>query len=138
MDYDEAATAEARSRYDVLMTGTCGECGKSMYKEAPYPGVPNEWRHRSTGQPVSWNPGKHLAGAAAVDPHQHRFEQPQSADRTPRGAVCAIAGCDATRQDAPVSEKLPAPLTGRAAREAVSRRRGVINSKRSIGTGTGF
>jgi len=91
MDYDIEAVANAKATdRSAAPEAVCGGCGKPIYRGQPYPGVATEWSHRSSGQPVSWMPVKHLAAFIKVTPHGHRF-----AASTTEAVACTVSGCTA-------------------------------------------
>lgn len=89
-DYDAMTRAKDATR-GTLTEAHCGTCSRAIYRERPYPGVATEWRHHSSGQPISWSPEKHLAGQTKVVPHAHRFRASKAAV-----ATCEVTGCDTT------------------------------------------
>lgn len=109
-DYDLQATANARDAIEgTRVQAECGTCHKTIYREPPFPGVASEWKHRSSGATISWNPSKHLASRTATYQHQHRFE----AFKKKGFLRCAILGCEA---ETPIDDKV-------ARMEAVAERR---------------
>lgn len=126
MDYDLAATAQARSKTATTTRERCGTCGKVIYKQTPYPGVPVEWHHASSGKPVGYTPREHIASLTRTEKHQHRFMEPEAVRDE-----CAYPGCGAEMHNpkrAPVRSEPEVNPDSRAAREAVSRRRGAAAS----------
>lgn len=90
MDWDLQAAEQARSRaLEPTAQALCGECSRPIYQDAPFPGVPSEWKHRSSNSAISWSPEKHIASLTSVKPHSHRFV-PIAEDRQ----QCTIVGCD--------------------------------------------
>jgi hypothetical protein len=93
-----------------------------MYREASYPGIPSEWRHESTGQPLSWSPMKHLASRTHVVPHGHHFELTKTAL-----VRCAVSGCEA--EMLPRTNRVrvePENLSEKQTALRASRRRGAV------------
>lgn len=69
--------------------GRCCVCSREMYKTCVQVGEATEWRHSSTGRPLSWCPEKHNATPARVRSHAHRWDGEA-------GAVhCTFTPCDA-------------------------------------------
>lgn len=118
-DFDLDATAEAKSAdKGALRRGVCGVCARSLYKEPSFPGVPSEWRHRSSGHPMSWSPTKHIASLTRVVAHAHRFlPVAGNQDR------CGVSGCDAEMPPVNKAQRT-AERTQKQQETAASRERG--------------
>lgn len=131
MDFDAEAVANARQ--DVKGSepeARCAECGRSIYRERPFPGVPIEWRHHSTGQPISWSPSKHLAGRVLVEFHVHRFPPRRT------GTIgCTIEGCEAVM---PVLDRAALRAAAEARKnEAKSGKEAAMAHSRALGAHRG-
>lgn len=128
-DFDLEATAEAKSALrGAVPEGLCGQCSKRMYKEPPYPGVASEWRHASTGQPLSWSPGKHLASLTQVNAHAHRFAFVKGS----AFEACTVQGCDAEMQHVGTrQERREVALSERERATQESRARGQARGRAS-------
>lgn len=127
VDFDLDATAQARSSTASKVYAACGTCAKPIYRETPYPGVPSEWRHVSSGAPTGYSPREHLASLTEVGRHGHRWTEAFDGLRT-----CEVEGCGAQLVNRPreVVQKHNA-VSDRAAAVQESRRRGSEASKRS-------
>lgn len=121
-DYDADAVAESRSAAKVdTSRSTCGRCHKAIFREPSYPGVPSEWRHVSSGHPVSWLPVKHSASLTGVGAHVHRF--PQSLLGS---SHCTTEGCDAELRAYTVKPVDDEDRSEREKADDVSRKRGSL------------
>jgi len=137
VDYDLEATIQATSRSSIGQQALCGVCERPIYQEPPHPGVPTEWRHRSSSHPVSYSPEKHLASLTRVFAHAHRF-----VDVSDRLRACEVQGCGA-EVTAPVATVDRAEvLSERERKHHESRMRGAMKTrdreKRPLGSGPGF
>lgn len=133
-DYDFEAIVFAKDAVrGTLPEATCGSCGRPMYREQPYPGVATEWRHRSSGHPISWMPTKHVAGTKRVAVHMHRFAVSKTV------TVCEVAHCDAEMQpldkeaiSAAAQQRKTKDKTAKEAALQESRERGAAEAHRHM------
>jgi hypothetical protein len=92
VDFDLAAVGNAASQRGPAERAECSTCNKQMYKMPLYPNEPAEWKHTSSGAPMSWSPERHLAGTAMLQPHNHRFPKVQPG----KVSTCEVNGCGAS------------------------------------------
>ena len=82
----------------------CWSCKRPIYKTPMAPQTPTEWRHASSGHPLSWSPDKHAAGVLRPQQHAHAWVLVR---RDSDLHICAFVSCDSEMLIPARLEKMP-------------------------------
>ena len=78
-----------RGQQDGSPESACVVCARPIYRTPLTADAPTEWRHKSSGRPLSYSPQQHIAKVVDMPKHAHKWT-----GRIGSVRACGVDQCD--------------------------------------------